>query len=52
MVDYSWENPAYYFKINVQSKIDLIQKLIDIKFDKYILISTFRSFWIKKSNLN
>ena len=40
MVDYSWINPSYYFKVNVQSKIDLIQKLVDLKFKKYILIST------------
>ena len=51
MVDYSWKNPAYYFKVNVQSKIDLIQKLIDIKFDKYILISTPEVFGSKSQIL-
>lgn len=40
MVAESWNNPDQWFKTNVISKINLIEKLKKIKINKYIRIST------------
>lgn len=51
MVDYSWENPSYYFKVNVESKIKLLQIIKNYEFKKYILISTPEVFGSIKKTL-
>lgn len=41
MVNESWNNPKYYFQVNFNSKIELIQKLNKLKkLKKFIYIST------------
>jgi dTDP-glucose 4,6-dehydratase len=41
LVNESWFNPQYYFKVNVDSKIELIKNLHSLKFlKKFIYIST------------
>ena len=41
MVNESWNNPKYYFQVNVNSKIELINKLNKLKkLKKFIYIST------------
>ena len=41
MVNESWTNPGYYFQINVNSKIELIERLNRIKkLKKFVYIST------------
>ena len=53
MVGESWLNPDKYFKINVNSKIDLIRGLKDVKFlKKYIYISTPEIFGSKSKKID
>lgn len=57
MVNESWKNPNKYFKINLLSKIEILNHVKDMKFiKKYIYISTPEVFGsnkesIKESNL-
>ena len=53
MVGESWLNPDKYFKINVNSKIDLIKGLKNSKFlKKYIYISTPEIFGSKSKRID
>jgi|TARA_B110000971_G_C20039758_1_gene517118 dTDP-glucose 4,6-dehydratase len=41
LVNESWFDPKYYFKVNVESKIELVQNLHNLKFlKKFIYVST------------
>ena len=53
MVAESWTNPDKYLKINVNSKVDLVKGLKDLKFlKKYIYISTPEIFGSKLKEIN